>query len=32
LIILAHYDEIKMPRETALAVEKTADKFRELGY
>jgi hypothetical protein len=32
LIILAYYDENKLPGETALEVEKTADKFRELGY
>ena len=32
LIILAYYDENKMPGETALAVEKTADKFRKLAY
>jgi hypothetical protein len=32
LIILAYYDENKMPGENAFAVEKTSDKFRELGY
>jgi hypothetical protein len=32
LIILAYYYENKTPGETALAVEKTTDKFRELGY
>ncbi|KAJ6003858.1 hypothetical protein N7540_013140 [Penicillium herquei] len=31
LIILAYYEN-KLPGETAIAVEKTADKFRELGY
>jgi hypothetical protein len=32
LIILAYYDESKMPGEAALAVEKTAEKFRDPGY
>ena len=32
LIILAFYDESKRPGEATLAVEKTADKIREMGY
>jgi len=31
VIILAYYDERNQPGEATLAVEKTADKFRELG-